>query len=68
MRQRPSLTGIKYLKDYCRGMTQKEIAVKNKVREDSVRKVLKALRHKYKARNMGELIKNVSLDGKFELW
>lgn len=66
--KRPSLTAIRYLKDYCRGMTQKEIAAKNKVREDSVRKVFKALRDKYKARNMGELIKNVLLDGQFELW
>lgn len=66
--KRKSLTAFRYLKDYCGGMTQKEIAAKNKVREDSVRKVFKAIRDKYKARNMGELIKNIILEGEHELW
>jgi hypothetical protein len=63
-----SLTAIKYLRQYCEGMTHKEVAVKNKVREDSVRKVFKALRNKYEAKNMGELIKNVIVEGRYELW
>jgi DNA-binding NarL/FixJ family response regulator len=63
-----SLTALKYLKQYCEGMTHKEIAVKNEVREDTVRKVFKALRDKYKSRNMGELIKKVIVEGRYELW
>jgi hypothetical protein len=56
-----------YLRDYCNGKTQKEIAAQYGVREDSVRRTFAAARVRYRARNMGELVKKVIREGKWEL-